>query len=270
MPLLIAGGDSFTWGSELPDQHMDHLANLPSQLTWSARISQHFGWEYSCVAKPGGANSTISRRVIKAVNQNKDTDIYIAVMWTFSHRNEIRLRNIHPYNTIVHDPVVTARYDIDDYWINFTAWHGLSFEEKMEFFPKDIDSERYEFFREQHDKMTEIGITDASKYFYAPTGDYYYHQYNFMKEINFLQFYLQSKNIKYFFCAASDEVFNSETTLASDSGLWQTINWNNWYKDAAFHKWSEFHTRCGSHPGPDAHHDWLQLILPKVQKCFQE
>jgi hypothetical protein len=268
MPTLIAGGDSFTWGSELPDQYFDHLTNSPSNLTWASLIAQHYNWTYKCVAKPGCGNSTITRRVISEVAKNIDNEVYVVVMWTYTHRSEIRLRNTHPYTTINNEPMQAARFDIDDYWINFNAWHGLSFDEKMSFFPKDIDPERYQFFREQHDKMTEIGITDASKYFYTPTGDNYYHQYNFLKEINLLQSYLENKNIKYFFCLATNEICNPEPKIKSESGLWDTINWNKWYKDAAFHKWSEFHSKCGSHPGHDAHHDWFQLTLPKVQECF--
>ena len=200
MPILIGGGDSFTWGSELPDQHFDHLTNSPSQATWASLVANHYGYDYLCVAKPGCGNNTITRRVISEVSKHPNEEIYVAVMWTYTHRSEIRLRNMYPYNTIVSDPVQAARFDIDNFWINLNAWHGLSFKEKMSFFPKDINPERYDFFLKQHNTMTEIGVTDASKYFYGPTGDNYYHQFNFLKEINLLQFYLQNKNIKYFFC----------------------------------------------------------------------
>ena len=270
MPILIGGGDSFTWGSELPDQHMDHLTNSPSQLTWASLVAKHYGYEYVCAAKPGCGNNSITRRVINQIAKHDSKEIYVAVMWTYTHRSEIRLRNMKPYNTVIHDPVVAARFDIDDFWINLNAWHGLSFEEKMSFFPKDIHPERYEFFREQHDTMTSIGITDASKYFYAPTGDNYYHQYNFLKEINLLQFYLQNKNIKYFFCLAADEMLNPEPLIVSDSGLWNTINWNNWYKENTFHKWAKDYPHCGSHPGIEAHQDWFNLILPKINECFEK
>ncbi|MEY4432721.1 MAG: hypothetical protein RLZZ44_851 [Bacteroidota bacterium] len=272
MPTLIAGGDSFTWGNELPDQYMDHLVNLPSKLTWSSRIAQHFNWDYYCVAKPGSGNNSITRRVIAEVSRRPTEELYVAVMWTYTHRSEIRLRNMKPYNTVVKEPIVAARYDIDNFWINFNSWHGLTFEEKMEFFPKDIQPERYQFFRDQHDEMTRIGITDASRYFYSPTGDNYYHQYNFLKEINLLQYYLQNKNIKYFFCLASNEILNPDPTVINESGLWETINWKNWFKEIAFHPWTKEkkYQLNGSHPNEAAHQDWLQLILPKVQECFQK
>jgi hypothetical protein len=267
MPLLIAGGDSFTWGSELGDDKFDHLEHTPSKKTWSALLAKHFDYEYKCVAKPGGANNTISRRVIKAINQHADQELYVAVMWTFTHRSEIRLRNMHPYNTIVHDWVTAARYDIDDYWINFNAWHGLSFEEKMEFFPRDMNEWSREFFREQHDKLCEIGIVQASDNFYKVTGDYSYHNYNSLKEMMFLEMYCKQRNIPYFFCSASDELFKSQPPDVLESGLYN-LDWKHWYKDNGFNNWSESLPKSGNHPGPLAHSDWFNLILPKVQECF--
>ena len=272
MPILISGGDSFTWGSELPDQYLDYEKNIPSQLTWSAKISQHYNMDYNCVAKPGSGNNSISRRVIAEVaKQSKIHDeIYVAVMWTYTHRSEIRLRKEKPFIDITNDPVVAARFDIDNYWINLNAWHGLTFKEKMSFFKDDLHPERHEFFKQQHDKMTELGITDAANYFYKVTGDYHYHQFNLLKEINLLQFYLQSKNIPYFFCLASDEILNPLPEVVNDSGLWETVNWNNWYKEHAFNNWSQKNNYplCGSHPSEAAHVDWFNLILPKINACF--
>ena len=115
MPTLIAGGDSFTWGSELPDQYLDHLVNLPSKLTWSARIAQYFKCNYVCVAKPGCGNNSITRRVISEIAKQPDKEIYVAIMWTYTHRSEIRLRNMQPYNIVVQDPVQAARFDIDNF-----------------------------------------------------------------------------------------------------------------------------------------------------------
>ena len=267
MPLLISGGDSFTWGSELPDQKLDHLVNLPSKSTWAALIANQYNMDYICTAKPGGANNTIVRRIIKEINAHRGEDIYVAVMWTFTHRSEIRLRNMHPYNTIVHDPVVAARYDIDDYWINFNAWHGLTFDEKMEFFPRDMSDWDRTFFREQHDKLTQIGMAQASDAFYKITGDYSYHNYNSLKEMMFLELYCKQRNIPYFFCSASDELFKNQPPDILESGL-VDLDWNCWYRENGFHPWAKNYPQCGNHPGIEAHKDWFDLILPKVSQCF--
>jgi hypothetical protein len=269
MPLLIAGGDSFTWGSELGDDKFDHLENTPSKRTWSAHLAEKLSMNYICAAKPGGANNSISRRIVKAINQHADQDLYVAVMWTFTHRSEIRLRNMHPYNTIVHDPVIASRYDIDDYWINFNAWHGLTFEEKMEFLPKKMSDWTRGFFKEQHDKLTEIGMVQASDAFYKITGDYSYHNYNSLKEMMFLEMYCKQRNIPFFFCSASDELFKSQPPDVIDSGLYN-LDWNHWYKDNSFYEWGKSYPQSGNHPGIEAHNDWVNLVLPKVIECFQE
>jgi hypothetical protein len=267
MPTLIAGGDSFTWGSELGDEKLNHVDNIPSKHTWSALLAQHFNMDYVCVAKPGCANNSISRRILKAIKDNFDKELFVAVMWTFTHRSEIRLRNMHPYNTIVHDSIVAARYDIDDYWINFNAWHGLSFDEKMQFFPNQMSESSRQFFIEQHNKFNEIGIVDASNFFYKITGDYSYHNYNSLKEMMFLEMYCKQHNIPYFFCSASDELFKNQPQDILDSGLYK-LNWYNWYREAAFFEWAKHYPQCGNHPGHAAHIEWLQLILPKAQECF--
>jgi len=267
MPTLIAGGDSFTWGSELGDDKFNRIEHTPSQRTWSALLSQQINMEYICAAKPGGANNTISRRVIKAINENKDAELYVAVMWTYTHRSEIRLRNMHPYNTIVNDPVIAARFDIDDYWINFNEWHGLSLDEKIAFFPNGLDEKQLKFFNDQHNKLTEIGIVSASDNFYKVTGDYSYHNYNSLKEMMFLQMYCEQRNIPYFFCSASDELFKPQPPDIMNSGLYD-LDWTRWYRDAAFNEWAKHHPKCGNHPGHNAHIEWLQLIFPKVAECF--
>ena len=276
MPTLIAGGDSFTWGSELPDQHFDHISNTPSKLTWSSLLAKHYNLNYNCVAKPGCGNSTITRKILKEINNNKlrkdnIEELYVAVMWTFTHRSEIRLRDDISHNKkLATDPVQSARYDIDDYWINFNAWHGLKFEEKMEFFPHDMSDWSREYFLEQHNTLTDIGIVEASDKFYSVTGDWAYHNYNSLKEMMFLQMFCEKNNIKYFFCSASDELFKGQHSLVTQSGLYDSINWDNWYRLNSFKKWAENYPQCGNHPGPEAHVDWFNLILPKVQECFQK
>lgn len=269
MPVLISGGDSFTWGSELPDQYLDHEKNIPSQMVWSANIARHYNMDYICAAKPGCANNSIVRRVIKEIVANAGEEIYVAVMWTFTHRSETKLKNVHNID-IAQDPIIAARYGIDDGWINFNSWHGLSFEEKMSYFPQDVEPERYEFFCAQHQKMTDIGLTDAGDKFYKITGDHIYHNYNTLKDICLLQYYCESRHIPYFFCSASDDLLKSQDTALLDYGLYDAVNWDAWYCEAAFHPWAKDYPQCGNHPGIEAHVDWFNLILPKISACFTQ
>lgn len=265
MALLISGGDSFTWGSELGDDKFDHQENTPSKRTWAALIADKFNMDYICTAKPGGANNTIVRRIIKEIHAHSGEEIYVAVMWTFTHRSETRLKNLYK---LFESDIIAARYDIDDSWINFNAWHGLPLDEKMSFFPPDISNEIREFFRKQHDKLTEIGVSEAAEKFFKITGDYVYHNFQTLKDICLLQYYCEKRNIPYFFCTASDELLKRQDPEVIVSGLYDDVFWDKWYRDAAFHVWAKNHPQCGNHPGIEAHNDWFNLMLPKVSECF--
>ena len=82
MGKLIAGGDSFIYGSELKDGYYS-----PSQSTYPALIAKELGWDYVCTAIPGFANSSIRRTVIDACESTEDIELVI-VQWTFSGRYE--------------------------------------------------------------------------------------------------------------------------------------------------------------------------------------
>ena len=62
MTVLIAGGDSFTYGSELSSQ----------EHTWANLLANLKGWNICNTAQPGYSNSAIRRNVMNAVNEYKD------------------------------------------------------------------------------------------------------------------------------------------------------------------------------------------------------
>jgi hypothetical protein len=269
MPLLISGGDSFTWGSEL-----EIGPNEYSHQTWSYLLANKLGYEYACTAKPGGSNSAICRRIISEVVKQsfKHEKIFVAVMWTFTHRDEIRLRNgITQFST---DPEL----ELDNNWTNFTPWQGISREEKIEHMNiKDGGDVKIDFFNRHHDWLENSGVRIAAEKFYSVTGDHIYSLYQTLKEIIVLQTFLESKGIEYFFCSASYDIFKTrpkdqlQNKELSPLGLYGTINWNKWYKDNVFHPWAIYNNyeMRGTHPGPTAHQDWLQLIMPKVNECWK-
>ena len=267
MPLLISGGDSFTWGSELGDEN----DKSPSKFTWSALLANKLGYDYKCVAKPGCANNTITRRVLQAVGEADTQDLFVAVMWTYTHRSEIRLRNAHPYNTIVHDSRLANQFGIDDYYINFNAWHGLSLDEKLSFFPNGLSDGQRKFFSEQHNKLTEIGVTQAADQFYKITGDPISHHIATTKEIILLQLFLSSKNIPYFFCCATNELYDAQPQEVLSNACYQNIDWNHWKVGVGFHNWSQQNNYAisGNHPGKEAHSDWLDLCYPQISTCLK-
>ena len=69
--ILVAGGDSFVWGSELRDEG----AATPSNLTYSALVADALGYEYACLARPGNSNDAIARMTMvecdKLLAENK-------------------------------------------------------------------------------------------------------------------------------------------------------------------------------------------------------
>jgi len=264
MPLLISGGDSFTWGSELGDDSK----KSPSNFTWSALLAKKLNYDYKCVAKPGGSNVTICRKILEAIKEtNNSEELSVVVMWSYTHRSELRLRQIPQFQSLIDNPM----FEVDDYYLNFNAWHGLSLDEKLAFFTNGVSEDQYKFFKDQHDTLTELGITSAADQFYKITGDTISHHINAAKEIVLLQSILESKKIPYFFCSSTNELFDTQHPKVLDNFLWKNINWNKWYKEIGFHRWSQqnnYHM-SGNHPGREAHRDWLDLSYTKIIECLQ-
>ena len=83
--IIVAGGDSMIWGSELEDSpHGGH--NGYSRNTFTALLADE---NYTCVAYPGIGNREIARRVIAAVEQLIFTNIpqIVLVCWTWPTRD---------------------------------------------------------------------------------------------------------------------------------------------------------------------------------------
>ena len=70
---FIAGGCSFTYGSELSD---DDKGKKPSQQSWAYGLYRHSKatGDYICRAKPGSGNSGIARRVFNSVANIKEVE----------------------------------------------------------------------------------------------------------------------------------------------------------------------------------------------------
>lgn len=94
---LIAGGDSFVWGSELAD-HKHAGPGGHSLSTFAALLSQKHGLEYRCVAMPGSGNDSIARRVISACSKNKNA--VVLASWTWNMRYEFRFAHDNRWDTV--------------------------------------------------------------------------------------------------------------------------------------------------------------------------
>ena len=94
---LIAGGDSFVWGSELKD-HLHGGLGGHSKSTFPALLAAQHGLDYECVALPGSGNDSIARRVVEACHGQDD--IAVLVSWTWSARYEFWVTRQEKWETI--------------------------------------------------------------------------------------------------------------------------------------------------------------------------
>ena len=66
--IIVAGGDSFVWGSELADSPHGGPDGY-SRNTFTALLAKNH--EYQCAAYPGNANDSIARMTINSCEKNK-------------------------------------------------------------------------------------------------------------------------------------------------------------------------------------------------------
>ena len=128
--ILVAGGDSMIWGSELADSPHGG-PNGYSRNTFAALLS---GENYTCAAYPGIGNREIARRVIDVVGQLIFTNItqMVLVCWTWPIRDNtvnsdgsilelqqyLELHMIPYMFTCVDNCVITDNPEID-----WTKWY---------------------------------------------------------------------------------------------------------------------------------------------------
>ncbi len=213
--IIIAGGDSFVYGSELADC-------TPTQHSWdtfAAKLSG--GYEYICTAKPGYGNDSIARNIIKSCEQNKNQikQIGILVSWTFVGRYEFRFS----YNT----------GNRESPWYVINPWTVEDDHNKIssEFVSKDpliLQAHIKEVTRAK-----DLGIQDFARNFYKHVGTTeYWEVYSSIKEIVYLQNYLKINGIPYMFtCADNGILYNYTCDHADDTirSLTSQIDFNHWF-----------------------------------------
>ena len=80
---LIAGGDSFVWGSELKDHKHGGLKGY-SLSTFPAILARNNNLEYCCAAYPGIGNSEIAKRSLDYLSD----DSLALISWTWQSRDD--------------------------------------------------------------------------------------------------------------------------------------------------------------------------------------
>lgn len=266
--ILVAGGDSFVYGSELADQ----VAG-PSANTYPALLANNHNIDYHCAAWPGNANSAISRMTIEACERFKNQDQQLAafVTWTFTNRYEFRFN----YST---GQRITP-------WHSINAWSVVDNIDQIE---EEFKSKNNDILK-AHKKHIEIakqtGVAEFAKMFFKHVGDNeYYELYSSLKEILFLQYYFKQNQIPYMFVPANNDFYKHPNYYrrkdAFIDSLYNQIDWDKWFffesgsghgqtaQPRGFYQWAvENKYPVGTtHPLEDAHRAAAMLIKDKFNE----
>lgn len=101
---LKSFGCSFIFGSDLPDDS-DGIGEPwfpPSQLTWPALLSKHWGYDYECHARPASGNLRILEKVL---SQAATEPAFFVIGWSWVDRfdylveaKDFAVNQRHPYD----------------------------------------------------------------------------------------------------------------------------------------------------------------------------
>lgn len=257
---VLAGGDSFIYGSELAD-----CVDTYSKNTFPALLAGNN--KYECVAWPGYANDSIARTVINYCENNKQEKIFVIVSWTFPGRYEFRFN----YDT---DPSTNN-------WFSITPWTAQDDNNTFLKSFKNNDDFILNHHISHRERAKQSGTYEFAKTFYKHVGSSeYWEIYSSLKEIVYLQNYLKVNNIGYLFTCASTDLFVNYTLESKDEiccNLYNQIDFNNWflfstYPGLGFYQWADFNKyKIGTtHPLEEAHADAAKLMKEKFNELVDK
>ena len=242
MTVLIAGGDSFTYGSELPSQ----------EHAWANLLATRKGWNICNTARPAASNSSIRRNVMNAVHKYRELDLFVVVMWSFPNRYEFRFA----YDT----------GHIDSPWYSINPWtyNDENFEEH--FFTKDDDVLAAQ--QANRANAEAKGMTAFAKsYIQNVAQTEYWEIYNSWCEIVMLQNYLIKHNIPYIFTQVDNSLFEYNDAMDGTlSTLRADIDMSRFVMDEGMFNWAkrteqDFYT---THPRESAHVEWINMLYDRI------
>ena len=253
--IIVAGGDSFVYGSELTD-----CTTSFSNNTFTAILAK--GHTYVCAAYPGNSNEAIARQTIAACYKSKPDKVIVS--WTFPGRYEFRFN----YNT-------GQRLSP---WYSINSWTVEQDVSKIadEFQTKDADTLDAQL--QTIARAKETGVAEFANTFYKHVGNSeYWEIYSTLKEIVHLQNYLKASGIPYLFTLADNCIFHNYTVDNPDttiSALLSAIDMSKFFffpvgtthgqtkTPRGFYQWAlENKYKIGAtHPLEDAHSDASKLI----------
>ena len=229
--ILVAGGDSFIWGSELSDSPHGG-ANGHSRLTYPALLAQQANMDYVCAAYPGNANQAISRMAINSCSN----DLFLLVTWTYPQR---------------------AEFMFSDKWKSINSWHTAEKEFSKHYF-NHVNSEYFELysmlkeilFLQQYCQINHI------PYLFMTADNHFYQTENYHRRINFelKNLYTQIDWQSWFFFSAGTQANETQ----SPRGFYQ------WAIENKYSIGPE------GHPLEQAHADAALLIKEKFDELVKK
>lgn len=249
---IIAGGDSFIWGSELADSPNGSPTGY-SKNTFAALLS--LPYTYVCAAYPGYGNDAIARNTIQHCEKNKKGKLGVIVSWTFPGRYEFNFSFTNSSN-----------------WQTINHW---------------TVGNQFHLFNEEHNEEIKIWVDKAKKqgiynfaynYFKYVGSSEYWEVYTTLKEIVFLQLYLQANNIPYMFTCADINFIESVTVKKADdtiNSLYKQIDFSKWFifpNNKGFYTWAiENKYPIGqTHPLEKSHVDAASLMKDKFNELVKK
>ena len=269
--ILVAGGDSFTYGSELKDgvTPLDPTGTEPAReivslSTYSALTAKELGMDYHCVAYPGYSNSSIRRTVMNACETTEDIGL-VLVTWSFPGRYEFRFN-----------------YDTEQrtgHWYNITPWSAINSVDEIKREFRQDDPIILQHHIDHFNRAKRLGITDFAKSFYANVGSHeYYQAYQSLCEVLMLQQYLELKQLPYIFLAVDQCLLNNSNKYKDENmqTVFNQIKWkDNWLwfpEERGFYVWArdENYPMGTTHPLELAHEHAAKHIKEKCHAMVKK
>jgi len=239
---LIAGGDSFIYGSELKDCVDSQGCEQPSKLTYPALIAKELNLDYVCAARPGYSNRAICRTVMNTCEQYKH-DIKLAIVsWSFPGRYEFRFK---------------------DSWEQISAWTVLETVDKIEESFNIDNPIVLNHHAVELDRADRIGARDFAKIYYNYVGSNVIAEvYDTLNSIVMLQQYFLRNNIPYVFSAV--DKFKLDIEDESIATLKEQLikeDWV-WFDGHGFYTWAKENKFpfATTHPREPAHIEAAHIL----------
>ena len=249
MTILIAGGDSFTYGNELSDC----TPKRASVHTWSGLLADNLDMSYSCTANAGDGNDAIARKTMTACHKllSQGHNVAVAVMWSFPCRYEFRFN----YDT-------QEQYSP---WATITPWTHEQDEYVVKKAFKNFKQNIFDHYKNNQQTAQSTGLAAFSERFFRDVGDSeYYEIYTTFKEMVFLQDWLKQRDIPYIYTYVNTDMFQPNVPVDSSlKCVMDSLDFSGCYTDIGFFEWSKTNDFPfgATHPLEPAHTAFVNKIL---------